>query len=157
MAEAFKHIVRICGTDLEGSKKLSSGLSKIKGIGTNFAHSIIKSAQLNSEIRIGLLSDQDMEKIESLINSTEKGRIPHFLFNRRKDLTTGNDIHLHGSDLTFRKKMDIDSMRSLKSWKGIRHSLGLKVRGQKTRTSGRKGKAMGVKKAALKARTTGGG
>ena len=157
MAEGFKHIVRICGTDMDGSKKLSYGLSKIKGIGINFSHAIIKKAKLDPDMRIGLLSDQDIQKLESLINSDEKRKImPSYLFNRRKDLETGTDAHILGSDLTFRIKMDIDSMRALKSWKGIRHSLGLKVRGQKTRTSGRSGKAMGVKKAAIKAKTLGG-
>ena len=150
MAEEFRHIVRICGTDMDGSKKLAYGLAKIKGIGISFAQSIIKKAQLNPEIRIGLLSDEDVQKLESLINSREKGKIPSFLFNRRKDLETGTDIHLYGSDLTFRQKLDIDFVRALKSWRGVRHSLGLKVRGQKTRTSGRKGKAMGVRRAALK-------
>jgi small subunit ribosomal protein S13 len=37
-------------------------------------------------------------------------------------------------------------MRDIRTWKGIRHSLGLKVRGQRTRTTGRKGRAVGVAK-----------
>ena len=43
-------------------------------------------------------------------------------------------------------KSDIDFMTDIRSWKGIRHSLGLKVRGQRTRTTGRKGRAVGVAK-----------
>jgi small subunit ribosomal protein S13 len=51
-----------------------------------------------------------------------------------------------GSDLVLQTKADIDQMKKMKSWKGIRHTYGLKVRGQRTRTTGRKGKAIGVKK-----------
>jgi small subunit ribosomal protein S13 len=43
-------------------------------------------------------------------------------------------------------KTDIDFMTDIRTWKGVRHSLGLKVRGQRTRTTGRKGRAVGVAK-----------
>jgi len=50
--------------------------------------------------------------------------------------------------LALRVKADIDFMKELRSWKGTRHSLGLKVRGQRTKSTGRKGRAVGVKKKA---------
>jgi small subunit ribosomal protein S13 len=48
--------------------------------------------------------------------------------------------------LTLSTKTDIDFMTDIRTWKGVRHSLGLKVRGQRTRTTGRKGRAVGVAK-----------
>jgi small subunit ribosomal protein S13 len=71
------------------------------------------------------------------------------MFNRRKDLETGRDEHLIGPDLVLRNKADIDFMRDIRTWKGVRHSLGLKVRGQRTKTTGRKGRAVGVRKKTL--------
>jgi small subunit ribosomal protein S13 len=53
---------------------------------------------------------------------------------------------LIGPDATLGVKGDIDFMTDIRTWKGIRHSLGLKVRGQRTRTTGRKGRAVGVAK-----------
>ncbi|GAG60554.1 unnamed protein product, partial [marine sediment metagenome] len=41
-------------------------------------------------------------------------------------------------------KRDIERMRRLRSWKGYRHGFGLKVRGQRTRSTGRKGLVVGV-------------
>ena len=137
------------GSDLDGSKKLAYAILKVKGIGLNFAKYLVRDVGLNPDARIGYLSDDDIQKLESTINSPEKLKFPSYILNRSKDLESGKDLHLFGSDLMFRKKMDIDTMRALKTWKGTRHSLGLKVRGQKTRTSGRKGKAMGVKKSLL--------
>ncbi|MCK5562814.1 30S ribosomal protein S13, partial [Candidatus Bathyarchaeota archaeon] len=46
-------------------------------------------------------------------------------------------------------KSDIEELKKTRSWRGYRHAYGLKVRGQKTRTTGRSGKAMGVRKKAL--------
>jgi len=146
MSEGFRHIVRICGTDLDGSKKLAYGLAKISGVGINFARAVAKVAGISPDLRIGMLTDEQVKKIEEIINNPEKSGIPSFMFNRRKDLETGLDKHLYGSDLAIRWKMDIDFLKALKCWRGVRHSLGLKVRGQKTRTTGRKGKTVGVRK-----------
>lgn len=145
----FRHIVRFIGTDLEGSKKAAYGISKIRGVGANFAHAVVKVAGVNPEARIGTLSDAEMSRIEDAIRDPAKHGIPPRMFNRRKDLETGRDIHLVGPDLLLSIKTDIDFMKDIRTWKGIRHSLGLKVRGQRTRTTGRSGKAVGVKKKLL--------
>jgi small subunit ribosomal protein S13 len=137
------------GTDLDGSKKVPFGLSKIRGVGPNFAQAVVKAARINPDTRIGSLSDAEMGRIEDTIKDPLKHGIPTRLFNRRKDVETGRDMHLVGPDLVLGQKADIDFMKDIRSWKGIRHSLGLKVRGQRTRTTGRSGKAVGVKKKVL--------
>jgi len=71
------------------------------------------------------------------------------MLNRPKDMETGKDLHLTGADLKLRIKTDIEEMKNLKSWRGYRHAYGLRVRGQHTKTTGRSGKAMGVKKKEL--------
>jgi small subunit ribosomal protein S13 len=151
VSESYRHIVRIFGTDLDGSRKLLYGLSRVKGVNVNLAQASLKSMGLDPNMRLGYLTEADVEKIEEFLrNPSDKG-IPGFLVNRRKDLETGHNIHLIGPDLTLRLKSDIDFMKNMKSWKGIRHSLGLKVRGQRTKTTGRSGRVVGVKKQLLKA------
>jgi small subunit ribosomal protein S13 len=71
------------------------------------------------------------------------------MLNRSKDMQTGKDIHIIGADLTLQTKTDIEEMKNIKSWRGYRHAYGLRVRGQHTRTTGRSGKALGVKKKEL--------
>ena len=144
----FRHIVRLMNTDLDGSKKLVYGLAKIRGIGINFSTAIARAADLKSDIRIGQLSDEEVDRIEDVISDPVKFGIPARLLNRRKDFETGRDSHMVGADLVLREKADVDFMKDLRTWKGIRHSLGLKVRGQRTKTTGRSGKAVGVKKKA---------
>jgi len=149
MSREYRFIVRFIGTDLDGSKKVAYGLSKIRGVGPNFAHAVVKAARVNPDSRIGSLSEGDISRLEDAIKDPAKHGIPARMFNRRKDIETGRDMHLVGPDLTLGMKADIDLMKDIRSWKGIRHSLGLKVRGQRTRTTGRSGKAVGVKKKVL--------
>ncbi len=149
MSREFRHIVRVIGTDLDGSKKVAYGISKIRGVGANFAHAVVRVSKVNPEARIGTLSEGEISRIEDAIRDPAKHGVPSRLLNRRKELETGRDTHLVGPDLALRIKADVDFMKDIRTWKGIRHSLGLKVRGQRTRTTGRSGKAVGVKKKVL--------
>ena len=149
MAQEYRHIVRIIGTDLDGSGKLEYGLSRIRGLGINLSKAVVKKANLSGDLRVGNLTDADVQKIEDILKNPKKYEIPSWLLDRPKDLETGEDLHLMGPDLTLSVKSDIDDMKQIRSWKGTRHSLGLKVRGQRTKTSGRTGRAVGVKKKAI--------
>ena len=146
MSREFRHIVRVTDTDIDGSLKVGYALTKIKGVSISLANAILKKAGINPEIRLGLLSEEQVKKIEDVLLNPAKYGIPNWLLNRRKDLETGKDLHLLSSDLVLRTKMDIDLMKKIKSWKGYRHAYGLKVRGQRTRTTGRTGKTVGVSK-----------
>jgi small subunit ribosomal protein S13 len=146
MPREFQHIIRIVGTDLDGTQPVVYALTNIKGVGIRLATTIIERAGINSETRMGFLSDAEVKKIQEMIENPAKYGMPGWFLNRQKDRETGTNEHLIGSDLVLRTKTDIDQMKKLRSWKGFRHSHGLKVRGQRTRTTGRKGKAMGVRK-----------
>jgi len=146
MSREFRHIVRVTDTDIDGSLKVGYALTKIKGVSISLANAVLKKVGINPEIRLGLLSEEQVRKIEDVLLNPAKYGIPSWLLNRRKDLETGKDLHLLSSDLVLRTKMDIDLMKKIKSWKGYRHAYGLKVRGQRTRTTGRTGKTVGVSK-----------
>ena len=146
MSRQFQHIVRIVDRDLDGSRKVVYALTGVKGIGINLARMILKKAKIDPDARLGLLSESEIERLTNVIRNITKYNLPEWALNRRKDLETGENLHLFSADLELRVKSDIDLMRKIKSWKGVRHSLGLKVRGQRTKTTGRKGKAVGVRR-----------
>jgi small subunit ribosomal protein S13 len=152
MPREFQHIIRFAGTDIEGTQPVTYALTNVKGIGIKLANAIIEKAGIDPATRMGLLSSAEVEKLEEIVTNPVKYDIPIWLLNRRKDLETGKDIHLLSSDLVLQTKNDIDQMKKIRSWKGFRHSYGLKVRGQRTKTTGRKGKAIGVKKKEIKRR-----
>jgi len=150
MSREFQHIIRIAGTDLYGTQLVAYALTNIKGVGIRLANTIIEKAGINSETRMGFLSDAEVKKIEDILEKPAKYGIPEWLLNRQKDKETGTNLHLIGSDLVLQTKTDIDQMKKMRSWRGFRHSYGLKVRGQRTRTTSRKGKAIGVRKKAVR-------
>lgn len=144
--ETYKHIVRIAGVDIEGELLLPYGLAKIKGIGYHTGLALTRKLGLDPHLRIGYLSEEDVEKIEDAVNNPSKYGLPSWYLNRRKDYKTGEDRHLIGADLIYEAREDIERMMRIRSWKGIRHQLGLKVRGQRTHTTGRLGPVVGVTK-----------
>ncbi len=152
MSKEFRYIIRIAGADLNGSQTVAYALTNIKGVGIELANVIVKKAGIKAETRLGFLSDTDVKKIEDIIEKPAKYGVPSWILNRQKDRETGNSLHVTGSDLVLQTKTDIDQMKKVRSWKGFRHSHGLKVRGQRTRTTSRKGKAMGVKKRRVRER-----
>jgi len=149
MSQEFRHILRITGTDVQGTLKTVYALTQIKGISLSLSNAILKKAGVNPDMRVGFLTENDIAKIEKIIENPAKHNLPNWLFNRRKDAETGKDTHLISAELVLRTKMDIDHTKEIRSWRGYRHAYGLKVRGQRTKTTGRAGKALGVKKKAL--------
>ena len=146
MSREFQYIIRFAGTDVEGAQPVTYALTNIKGVGIKLANAIVEKSGISPEARMGFLSNAEVEKIGDILNNPATYGIPAWLLNRRKDMETGKDLHLVGTDLIVQTKNDIDQMKKIRSWKGFRHSYGLKVRGQRTKTTGRKGKAMGVKR-----------
>ncbi len=143
---SFKYIVRIAGTDIDGKLKLPYGLAKIKGIGITTAYAILRTLGIDEKKLVGYLTEDEIKRLEEAVTDIRKVGLPSWLYNRRKDYETGEDLHYIGADLIFAARRDIEREIKIGSWRGIRHKLGLKVRGQRTRTTGRLGMTIGVKK-----------
>ena len=144
MSSSFRHIIRVARTDIDGSAKIGTALSAVKGVGQRLSRILVTAAGLNPEQRAGFITDEDIAKLEEILKEPQKFGIPKWMVNRRKDMATGQDKHVIGADLDFQLKMDVDYLMKTKCWRGIRHGLGLKVRGQRTRCTGRKGRTVGV-------------
>ncbi len=137
-------LIRILATDIPGKMFVYAGLTKIKGVSWSFSNAICKILKISRNKKIADLSEQEIKNITDLIKNPS---IPEHLLNRRKDLETGENLHLTGSNLELRKEFDIKRLKKIRSYKGFRHATGRPVRGQRTRGNFRKTKkAMGVKK-----------
>jgi len=151
LSSEFRYLVRIRGKDLEGRKKLIPALADLRGVGDNFAQSIVFSLGLDPKARLGTLSDSQLKELEKVLIDGSSLKVPQWALNRRRDPETGETKQLVGTDLDFGLKTDMDREKVVQSWRGIRHGLGLKVRGQRTRTTGRHGRTVGVRKSTLQA------
>ena len=140
----MKQIVRLINVDIPGNTQIYYALTKIKGISYSFSNAICNVMDIEKTRKIGELSSEEIKKIQDIIKNPKQYNIPSFLYNRRKDLITGEDKHLIAADLKLQTELDIKRLKRIKSYRGIRHALGLPVRGQRTKAHFRKGRAVGV-------------
>ncbi|HUW66733.1 MAG TPA: 30S ribosomal protein S13 [Candidatus Nanoarchaeia archaeon] len=143
--EEIKHIVRIANTDLDGKKSVQYSLIGIKGINRRTARIISNNANVDPTATIGYLDDEKIDSLKKTIDKIES-ILPTWMLNRRKDLLSGEDKHITSTDVLLVKLEDLNTMKKTRSYKGIRHERGHKVRGQRTKSSGRKGLTVGVKR-----------
>jgi small subunit ribosomal protein S13 len=144
--EKSEVLVRIMQTDIPGSKNIYSGLTRIKGVSFSMVNAICKISKMERKRKIETLSQQEIDKLTDLIKNPP---VPTYLKNRRSDFESGEDKHLSISDLDLQKEFDIKRLKKIKSYKGVRHSRNLPVRGQRTKSHFRRGgknRVVGVKK-----------
>ena len=146
MVDNIKQIIRVSQADIPGNRQLVHALTSIQGVGYSFSASICNALNFDQHKKIGTLNDQEVKKIEQLILNPQQFNIPNYMLNRKKDPETGKDIHLTGGKLKLSKEFDIKMLKTIKSYRGIRHALGLPLRGQRTRSNFRRGKTVGVSK-----------
>lgn len=149
----YRHIVRIANTDLEGTKTVLQALRRIKGVSFMYANMVCALAKVDRYQRTGALSETHVQKIEDVLLHPNTYEVPPWMKNRRLDYETGEDRHLIGPTLKFVQETDIRRLKKIRSYKGVRHTFGLPVRGQRTKSNFRKnkGNALGVKKSGAKA------
>jgi small subunit ribosomal protein S13 len=152
VSREFNYIVRLHGSNLDGTKMLPYALCELKGVGIRVARTMIKKLNLDPNTRLGVLPDSDIKRLEVMLDNPASRGIPKWMLNRRKDPQTGKDLHLLASDLDLAQKEDVDLMREIRSWKGDRHARGLKARGQRTKTTARKGRSVGVSRKGAQSR-----
>jgi small subunit ribosomal protein S18e len=68
------------------------------------------------------------------------------MLNRQKDHKTGNYQQLVSNLLDNMLREDLERLKKIRSHRGLRHYWGIRVRGQHTKTNGRRGKTVGVAK-----------
>lgn len=147
----FRYIVRVANTDLDGKRSVVNALTGVKGIGVRMAEVLADSIEVPRAEKIGNLPESKVAEIEEILASLGE-YIPPWIMNRQNDWETGQDLHSFGTDVDLRLRDDINLLKKIRCYKGIRHEQGQKVRGQRTRSNGRTGLTVGVvKKAAIAA------
>jgi len=148
--ENLKYIIRVALVDLPGEKQIRHALTNIKGIGINLAEAFCKAINIEKSRKAGSLNDKEVELLNDIVKNPLSKGIPQWMLNRRKDYDSGEDKHILTGMLQFHQENDLKRLKKIKTLRGIRHQLGLPVRGQRTKSNFRrgKGKVVGVKKKA---------
>jgi small subunit ribosomal protein S13 len=137
-------LIRLVDRDIIGDTSIYVAITKVRGADFMISNAICNILNIPKNKPIQDLSADDLKKIEDVMRNPKKYNIPSWMLNRRKDPETGEDTHLISADLKLRQQFDVRHLRKMKCYKGVRHARGLRVRGQRTRTTGRTGKTVGV-------------
>ncbi len=108
-------MARIAGVDLPKNERIEIGLTRIFGIGRSVSRKILDEVHVSPDIRVKDLTDDDTAKIRSVLE---------------------RDHRVEG-DLRRDIAMSIKRLIDIGSYRGMRHRLGLPVRGQRTKTNAR--------------------
>lgn len=116
-------MARLIGVEIPNEKRVEIALTYVFGIGLHTSQSVLKQTNVDPDKRVKDLNEAEMKRIA---NALEK-------------MTLEGDLR----QTVFR---NIKRLKDIKSYRGIRHKLGLPVRGQNTRTNAvtRKGKNIAV-------------
>lgn len=123
---------RVIGIDIPGNKRLVISLTYIHGVGNTLAKQIVEKLKLDPNMKAQGLTDDDLARLNALLQSE----------------------YLVEGDLRRRVQNNIKRLINIGTYRGMRHRLGLPVRGQRTRTNSRtrkgKRKTIAGKKQAIK-------
>lgn len=108
-------MARIAGIDLPKNERVEIGLTRIFGIGRSLSRKILAETGVNPNIRVKDLTDEDIVKIRGVIE---------------------RDYKVEG-ELRKEIAMNIKRLMDIGCYRGLRHKMGLPVRGQRTRTNAR--------------------
>ncbi|CAN0900532.1 40S ribosomal protein S18 [Linum grandiflorum] len=144
--EEFQHILRVLNTNVDGKQKIMFALTSIKGIGRRFANIVCKKADVDMNKRAGELSSEELDKLMTVVANPRQFKIPDWFLNRQKDYKDGKYSQVVSNALDMKLRDDLERLKKIRNHRGLRHYWGLRVRGQHTKTTGRRGKTVGVSK-----------
>lgn len=143
--EEIKYFVRVMNTDLDGTKAAHIALTGIPGIGMHTSGIIARLAEVNPRAILGKMDDESVDRIRNVVENYRE-QVPEWMLNRPQDIYSGEAKQLLGADLRMAFEDDVNRMRKIRCYRGIRHETGQKVRGQRTKSTGRTGTTVGVKR-----------
>ncbi|EXB39391.1 40S ribosomal protein S18 [Morus notabilis] len=144
--EDFQHILRVLNTNVDGKQKIMFALTSIKGIGRRFANIVCKKADVDMNKRAGELSAAELDTLMTIVANPRQFKIPDWFLNRKKDYKDGRYSQVVSNALDMKLRDDLERLKKIRNHRGLRHYWGLRVRGQHTKTTGRRGKTVGVSK-----------
>merc|ERR1719263_829422 len=136
----FTHILRVLSTNVDGKQKVAFAMTAIKGVGRRFSDICCKKADIFLDKRAGELTTDEIERLVTVIQNPQQFKIPKWMLNRRKDHKDGKDSQVIANGVESKLRDDLERMKKIRAHRGLR------VRGQHTKTTGRRGRTVGVSK-----------
>ncbi|KAI1920936.1 ribosomal 40S subunit protein S18B [Ophidiomyces ophidiicola] len=142
----FQFILRLLNTNVDGKQKIMYALTKIKGVGRRYSNLVCKKADVDLNKRAGEITTEELERIVTIIQNPTQYKIPSWFLNRQRDIVDGKDSQILANNMDSKLREDLERLKKIRAHRGLRHYWGLRVRGQHTKTTGRRGRTVGVSK-----------
>lgn len=108
-------MARIAGTNIPNEKRVEVALTYVFGIGISTSRTMLKSVKIDPNMRVKDLKESDLSELREYIDKNLKVE----------------------ADLSRQISGNIKRLKDIKAYRGLRHSAGLPVRGQSTKTNAR--------------------
>merc|ERR1711997_590452 len=144
--ENFQHILRVLNTNIDGKRNIMFALTSIKGIGRRYANLVLKKADIDQTKRAGEITEEELERICTIMGNPRQYKIPDWFLNRQKDIKDGKTGQMMSNLLDNKLREDLERLKKIRAHRGLRHYWGVRVRGQHTKTTGHRGRTVGVSK-----------
>ncbi|RMJ26951.1 40S ribosomal protein S18 [Aspergillus sp. HF37] len=170
----FQYILRLLNTNVDGKEKIMIALTQIKGVGRRYSNLVCKKADVDLTKRYvftygshrrtesedgqgnlrtaanftsaGELTTEELERVVTILQNPTQYKIPTWFLNRQRDINDGKDHQVVSNGLDSKTREDLERLKKIRSHRGLRHYWGLRVKGQHTKTTGRRGRTVGVSK-----------
>jgi len=143
---SFQYIIRLLNTNVDGKQKVMYALTKIKGVGRRYSNLVCKKADVDLGKRAGDLTSEELERIVTILQNPLQYKIPSWFLNRQRDIVDGKDSQVLANGVDSKLRDDLERLKKIRAHRGLRHYWGLRVRGQHSKTTGRRGRTVGVSK-----------
>jgi len=144
--KGFQYIIRLLNTNIDGRRKVQFAMTAIKGVGRRYAGLVCKKADIDMSKRAGELTNDELERLVTIVQNPRQYKIPDWFLNRQKDIRDGKYSQVLSNGLDNKIREDLERLKKIRAHRGLRHHWGLRVRGQHTKTTGRRGRTVGVSK-----------
>ena len=114
----------------------------------NSNHASLSQTLLISDclFRAGEITSEELERIVTIIQNPTQYKIPTWFLNRQRDIVDGKDSQVLANGMDSKLREDLERLKKIRAHRGLRHYWGLRVRGQHSKTTGRRGRTVGVSK-----------
>jgi small subunit ribosomal protein S18e len=107
---------------------------------------VCKKANVDIRKRAGELTEEEVERIVTVMTNLHQYKIPNWFLNRQKHIKDGGYTQVLSNALDNKLREDLERLKKIRAHRGLRHYWGLRVISQHTTTTGRRGRTVGVTK-----------
>merc|ERR1711943_18774 len=115
----FTHILRVLSTNVDGKQKVSFAMTAIKGVGRRFADVCCKKADIDVQKRAGELTNDEIERLVTVIQNPQQFKIPVWMLNRRKDHKDGKHSQVIANAMESKLREDLERMKKIRAHRGL--------------------------------------